>query len=146
MGDPFCSEAGLSSRKPTGSEGDGRRHAPSGHFGRGRTAYAIEHHFDRLEEDHRRAAAIGERLEANGAVASVASVETNIVIASLPEGRAAGGDGGALRLHGVLCSAFGPDKVRWVTHLDFGEADLARVLAAVDAWSDGRGLTRIFRA
>ena len=37
--------------------------------------------------------------------------------------------------HGVLCSAFGPDKVRWVTHLDFGEEDLARVLAAVDAWS-----------
>jgi len=97
--------------------------------------HAIEHHFDRLEEDHRRAAAIGERLEANGAVASVASVETNIVIASLPEGRAAGEMVEHFTSHGVLCSAFGPDKVRWVTHLDFGEEDLARVLAAVDAWS-----------
>ena len=97
--------------------------------------HAIEHHFDRLEEDHRRAAAIGERLEANGAVASVASVETNIVIASLPEGRAAGEMVEHFASHGVLCSAFGPDKVRWVTHLDFGEADLARVLAAVDTWS-----------
>ena len=36
--------------------------------------------------------------------------------------------------HGVLCSAFGPDKVRWVTHLDFGRRTW-RVLAAVDTWS-----------
>ena len=65
----------------------------------------------------------------------MASVETNIVIASLPEGRAAGEMVEHFTSHGVLCSAFGPDKVRWVTHLDFGEEDLARVLAAVDAWS-----------
>lgn len=97
--------------------------------------HAIDHHFDRLEEDHGRAAAIGERLEANGAVASVAPVETNIVIASLPEGRTAGEMVEHFASHGVLCSAFGPDKVRWVTHLDFGEEGLARVLAAVDTWS-----------
>ena len=97
--------------------------------------HALEHHFDRLEEDHHRAAAIGDRLEANGAVASVAPVETNIVIASLPEGRAAREMVEHFASHGVLCSAFGPDKVRWVTHLDFGDEGLARVLMAVDAWS-----------
>ena len=97
--------------------------------------HAIEHHFDRLEEDHRRAAAIGDRLESNTSVASVASVETNIVIASLPEGRNATEMVGHFESHGVLCSAFGPDKVRWVTHLDFEEDALAQVLKAVDAWS-----------
>ena len=97
--------------------------------------HAIDHHFDRLEEDHRRAAAIGDRLESNTSVASVASVETNIVIASLPEGRSAAEMVGHFESHGVLCSAFGPDKVRWVTHLDFEEDALAQVLKAVDAWS-----------
>ena len=68
-------------------------------------------------------------------MAKVEPVDTNIVIATLPAGRACRGDGRALRLPGVLCSAFGPDKVRWVTHLDFGEDDLQQVLAAVDTWS-----------
>lgn len=97
--------------------------------------HAIDHHFDRLEEDHRRAAAIGDRLESNASVASVASVETNIVIASLPEGRSASEMVAHFESHGVLCSAFGPDKVRWVTHLDFGEEALAQVLEAADTWS-----------
>ena len=97
--------------------------------------HAIDHHFDRLEEDHRRAAAIGQRLESHAAVASVASVETNIVIATLPAGRAASEMVEHFLACGVLCSAFGPDKVRWVTHLDFGEDDLQTVLAAIDSWS-----------
>ena len=97
--------------------------------------HAIDHHFDRLEEDHRRAAAIGERLEGHAAVASVAPVETNIVIAKLPAGRAASEMVEHFSVCGVLCSAFGPDKVRWVTHLDFGEEDLQKVLEAIDSWS-----------
>ena len=97
--------------------------------------HAIDHHFDRLEEDHRRATAIGERLESHPAVASVSPVETNIVIATLPAGRAASEMVDHFALNGVLCSAFGPDKVRWVTHLDFGEEDLRTVLAAIDSWS-----------
>ena len=97
--------------------------------------HAIDHHFDRLEEDHRRAAAIGQRLESHDAVASVAPVETNIVIATLPAGRAASEMVDHFAACGVLCSAFGPDKVRWVTHLDFGEDDLQTVLAAIDSWS-----------
>ena len=97
--------------------------------------HAIDHHFDRLEEDHRRAAAIGERLEGHAAVASVAPVETNIVIATLPAGRSASEMVEHFSGCGVLCSAFGPDKVRWVTHLDFGEDDLQTVLAAIDSWS-----------
>ena len=97
--------------------------------------HAIQHHFDRLEDDHRRAAVIGERLESHSAVASVAPVETNIVIATLPAGRTASEMVDHFSDCGVLCSAFGPDKVRWVTHLDFHEGDLEKVLEAIDSWS-----------
>jgi threonine aldolase len=64
----------------------------------------------------------------------VAPVETNIVIAQLSNGRSASELVEAQRQEGVLCSAFGPDKVRWVTHLDFGDGDLSRVLQALEAW------------
>lgn len=96
--------------------------------------HAVEHHFDRLAEDHDRARRIGDLLEGHAAVASVASVDTNIVIAQLAQGRAASECVDALSGRGILCSAFGPDKVRWVTHLDFGEDDLDRVLAALQEW------------
>ncbi len=97
--------------------------------------YALDHHFDRLEEDHRRARAIGEVLESHPAVDTVASVDTNIVIATLQGGRPAEDLISASKAAGILCSAFGPDKVRWVTHLDFGDNDLAQVLSFLRAWS-----------
>ena len=78
---------------------------------------------------------MGEVLENHPAIQSLEPVETNIVIAQLKGGRPASDLVQAQQKEGILCSAFGPDKVRWVTHLDFGEEDLARVLAAVDAWS-----------
>lgn len=97
--------------------------------------YAIEHHFERLQEDHDRAARIGEVLEQHPGIAHVAKVETNIVIAQLADGRPAADLVAAQRASGILCSAFGPNKVRWVTHLDFDDGDLGVVLAALAAWS-----------
>ena len=96
--------------------------------------YALEHHFDRLEEDHTRAKAIGECLNGHPQVKSVAPVETNIVIATLAEGRTAAELVADQQERGVLCSAFGPDKVRWVTHLDADDADVAQVVQAIEAW------------
>ena len=97
--------------------------------------YALEHHFDRLEEDHRRAKAIGAVLQGHPSVASVAPVDTNIVIATLQGGRPAEDLIAASKSAGILCSAFGPDKVRWVTHLDFGDGDLDKVLAFLRSWT-----------
>ena len=96
--------------------------------------HAIEHHFDRMEEDHRRASDIGSILAQHPAIAEVDPVETNIVIALLSGGRPATDLVAALQDAGILCSAFGPDKVRWVTHLDFNDADLTRVLTALGDW------------
>ena len=96
--------------------------------------YALDHHFDRLAEDHRRAKAIGEKLRHHPQVESVAPVETNIVIATLAEGRTASELVSQQKDKGVLCSAFGPNKVRWVTHLDTHERDMEVVLQAIEDW------------
>lgn len=96
--------------------------------------HAIEHHFDRMEEDHSRASDIGSVLSQHPAIAEVDPVETNIVIARLSGGRPASDLVAAQQDAGILCSAFGPDKVRWVTHLDFNDDDLTRVLSALRDW------------
>ena len=96
--------------------------------------HAIEHHFDRLQEDHDRAARIGDLLAEHPAIDHVARVDTNIVIAQLKNGRPAAELVDAQHSAGILCSAFGPDKVRWVTHLDFGDEALGRVLQALHSW------------
>ena len=97
--------------------------------------HALDHHFERLQDDHDRAARMGEVLENHPAIQSLEPVETNIVIAQLKGRRPASDLVEAQQKEGILCSAFGPDKVRWVTHLDFNDADLDRVLAALAAWN-----------
>jgi threonine aldolase len=97
--------------------------------------HALDHHFDRLQDDHERAGRIGAVLEGHPSILSVEPVETNIVIAQLKGGRPASDLVEAQKKAGILCSAFGPDKVRWVTHLDFGDAELERILSALVGWN-----------
>nr|MDQ3344024.1 beta-eliminating lyase-related protein [Actinomycetota bacterium] len=79
-------------------------------------SYALDHHLDRLAEDHRRAAGIAAALGVEG-------VETNIVPLELA-GTAYDGPqlAAAARQQGVLLSVVGPHKVRMVTHLDVDDA------------------------
>jgi threonine aldolase len=82
--------------------------------------YALDHHRERLIEDHANARRIATRLRANAHVRLAADpVETNIVIFSLDEEApdAAAVVAGA-RARGVLVVAFGRRTVRAVTHLD----------------------------
>ncbi len=80
--------------------------------------YALEHHRDRLARDHDNARAIAKRLAAvEGARVDEGSVESNIVMLDTP-GVAAERVIEAARAAGVLVSAFGPERIRIVTHLD----------------------------
>jgi len=82
--------------------------------------YAVEHHIERLAEDHANAAILARALaDAPHAVVNPDDVETNIVIFDVVD--AAGGASAvvaALKDGGVLCNAIGPDRIRLVTHLD----------------------------
>jgi threonine aldolase len=85
--------------------------------------YALDHHINRLKEDHSRAKELGKMLENHTLVSEVYPVATNIVIAKLkgisPEemlSKLSGTDIKAVR--------FGKDQIRFVTHLDFGDEGL----------------------
>lgn len=81
--------------------------------------YALDHHVERLEEDHKRAKEIESALVDLSFVASVMSVETNIVIFELAGNITAEQCLEKLKENNILAIAFGPKEVRFVTHLDY---------------------------
>lgn len=78
--------------------------------------YALQHHLDRLADDHVRARRLAELLAVDSS-----TVDTNIVSIDV-------GDAPALaekaRADGVLISVVGPRRMRCVTHLGVGDADI----------------------
>ena len=93
--------------------------------------YALDHHVDRLAEDHEHARLLANGLAAlPGVVVDGAAVETNIVVFEVPD---AGAFCGAMHDAGVMLSPLGPRRVRAVTHLDVGRADVERALEAAAA-------------
>jgi threonine aldolase len=85
--------------------------------------YALDHHIDRLAEDHALAASIGARIADMPKVAGVLPVETNVVIFDIADdGPAAEAVVAALLRKGVRMGAFGERRIRVVTHLGVDEA------------------------
>lgn len=82
--------------------------------------YAVEHHVERLAEDHANARKIAETLAAiPGIRIDTAKVQTNIVIVDVREHPL--GEAGIVKKlgdEGVLFLAIGPGRLRLVTHLD----------------------------
>ena len=85
--------------------------------------YDLDHQVERLKEDHRRARVLGQFLVQAPHVAEVLPVATNIVIARL-EGLTPELFLQELSSKGIKGVKFGKDLVRFVTHLDFGDAHL----------------------
>ncbi|MBK6518859.1 MAG: aminotransferase class I/II-fold pyridoxal phosphate-dependent enzyme [Polyangiaceae bacterium] len=98
--------------------------------------YALEHHRSRLAADHEHAARFAE-LARTGRGAAAPAPETNIVMVDLD--RDAAPIVVALAEQGVLVSAFGPRRLRVVTHLDVGAADVERAARALVAVLGGGG-------
>ena len=90
--------------------------------------HALDHHVDRLAEDHARARRLAEGLaQLPGVELDAATVDTNIVIFAVPDSSAFCS---ALADDDVAMSRFGPTRVRAVTHLDVDDAGIERALAA----------------
>lgn len=92
--------------------------------------YALDHHVERLKEDHSKARMIGNTLTGAAYVRNVLPVETNIVIAEL-DGISPKEYLTKLQAYGVLAVAFGPDAVRFVTHLDVTDDHASEVATAL---------------
>lgn len=92
--------------------------------------YALDHHVDRLAEDHANARRLADGLASiEGVTLDPATVETNLVFFEL-EGDAARFVG-ALEKEGIRMGAMGPRLVRAVTHLDIDKAGIDKAIAAV---------------
>jgi threonine aldolase len=91
--------------------------------------YALDHHVERLADDHANARALAEGLAAlPGIELDPAEVETNIVVFGVRDAPRLCSD---LEREGVLMGALGPDRVRAVTHLDVDDANITTAIAAV---------------
>jgi threonine aldolase len=90
--------------------------------------HALDHHLDRLADDHANARRLAEGLAAiDGITIDPASVETNIVVFEVADAPAFCA---ALEGEGVLMGPLGADRVRAVTHLDVDGGAIDRALAA----------------
>ena len=89
-------------------------------------------HRARLADDHARAARLGAAIAEMPAFQLVRPPQTNIVLFDTP-GRPAAGVVARLADAGVLASAFGPETVRLITHLDVDDAGIDAAIAALRA-------------
>lgn len=95
--------------------------------------FALDHHLDRLEEDHRNAREIAAGLD-QGRLKVNHPVDTNIVIIDVT----GPGQDQALMEHlavrGILGIGFGPGRVRLIPNLDTPAEVMPRVLAALNSF------------
>ncbi len=96
-------------------------------------SYALDHHIDRLNEDHRLAKKMASALAAIDGL-SVEPVHSNIVFVDVkPEAKAlAAGLLAYLKTEGVL--ATGIYRLRFVTHLDVNEAGIDRAIDCIERY------------
>lgn len=82
--------------------------------------YALDHHIERLAEDHLRAKEIGELLLGLNYIKKVEPVETNIVIFEIDENYMTSSEfTSKLEEKNIYIISMGQGKLRMVTHLDY---------------------------
>jgi threonine aldolase len=86
--------------------------------------YALEHHVQRLADDHARARRLGSALGADPG-----TVETNIVVLDVAD---AASVATAAAAQGVLVSALGPRFLRLVTHLDVDDEGIEHAIEVLE--------------
>jgi len=96
--------------------------------------YALDHHLERLKEDHQNARRLAVGLkEFKGVSIDPKHVETNIVIFDVANtGMTASQVAEAMKKERVLIHAFGKTQIRLVTHLDVSSEDIERALKAFE--------------
>lgn len=94
--------------------------------------YALDHHVERLAEDHNKAKKLAKALEGKSFVEGVLPVDTNIVIFTLANSLLATDFVNKLKEEGILAVTFGKHDVRFVTHLDFYDQQLEKCIAILN--------------
>ena len=94
--------------------------------------YALDHHFERLKEDHQNAKRLAVSLkEFKGVSIDPRHVETNIVIFDVANTRMTALQvAEAMKKESILIHAIGKTQIRLVTHLDVTAEDIEKALKA----------------
>ncbi len=96
--------------------------------------YALDHHIDRLKEDHRRAKELAKQLEKVQCVNYIVPVETNIVIFKLTDSPDSQTFVSRLSENQIIISDMGQGMLRLVTHLDYTEEQHQCFLKFLDTY------------
>jgi threonine aldolase len=101
--------------------------------------YALDHHIDRLAEDHQKAFDLGSVLENLPYISKVEPIETNIIIFELKTSLV-GQEAfiSYLADHNIHLIGMGQGKLRMVTHLDYDEDMHQRVLEVLRNYTIGQ--------
>lgn len=83
--------------------------------------YALDHHVERLRDDHQHARLLADCLSGLDIVENLRPVMTNIIIFDVKPPHTAATFLARLNENGIKAAPFGPQTVRFVTHLDFTE-------------------------
>lgn len=94
--------------------------------------YALDHHIDRLREDHRRARACADKLESVSWVSEVFPVSTNILIFKVADHLKVADVVAALKARNIECLAISDRLIRWVFHLDIHDDMVSQILELPD--------------
>ncbi|WP_243472060.1 threonine aldolase family protein [Winogradskyella sp. MH6] len=81
--------------------------------------YALDHHIERLSEDHKKAKEIGEVLSQLSFIKTVEPIETNIIIFELNDTISETDFLNRLKTKNIHIIGMGSNKLRMVTHLDY---------------------------
>lgn len=94
--------------------------------------YALQHHVNRMENDHRHAQMIGAALSKKEFTGEMLPVETNIIIFEVKPPYTPRQLADKLKEHQVLAIPISPTQVRMVLHLDISEQMTERVVHVID--------------
>ena len=93
--------------------------------------YALDHHVERLAEDHRRAAEFREALEGKDGISFPMATPTNIVFFDIED---TDGFIAKARERDVLVLSTSPGRIRAVFHLDLEEDAVEKILKSCSTW------------
>lgn len=96
--------------------------------------YALDNHIERLAEDHQQAKFLAEALKGLPHIAEVVPVYTNIVIFKLIDTINPAEFSAWLKANQVLANPFGKQSIRMVTHLDFDDEMLERLIRVLKSY------------
>jgi threonine aldolase len=94
--------------------------------------YALEHHVERLAEDHLHARQIAAALEKKDFVSSILPVETNLIIFNVDPAWCAKTITGMLKEQDILAIPISADQIRIVTHLDIKPEMVEQTLRVIE--------------